>query len=170
MQLFAATSAVALLLGIGTGASTRPAAQDSKDATDPKLKLDERAATNACVPAAEQKRPIETFTAQRKREIIACINAQAARDARGQLPVQLDEITTLEAISASGTVLTYRYRVAKDVSEIAPAVVERLGASVREKVCKSEDMRSAIQMGGSYAYAWIDRSGKPIHQLQIDRC
>ena len=36
--------------------------------------------------------------------------------------------------------------------------------------CARADMRQTMAMGGSYAYVWTDRNGRPILQLRIDGC
>jgi hypothetical protein len=31
-------------------------------------------------------------------------------------------------------------------------------------------MRQTLQMGGAYAYRWVDNQGTLIHQMRIDAC
>ncbi len=134
------------------------------------LKLDEKGAIAACMSPEEERTPAVQFAPERRLQIIACIQAQAAQQVRPQLPQQVDPMTTLADISAEGTMLTYHQTVNLDATTTSAATLEQIEARVRAYVCGQSQMRETIDMGGGYTYRWTDRNGRPLHEVRIDRC
>ena len=134
------------------------------------LKLDERAAIGACMTPAEETTPGAQIPPERRRQIISCIQAQAAQQIRPQLPQQVDPMTRLTDISAEGPMLTYHQSVDLDAETVTPDMLEQIEERVRAYVCGQRQMRETIDLGGGYAYRWSDKNGRPLHEIRIDRC
>jgi hypothetical protein len=127
------------------------------------------AATN-CLSPSDMARPPSDFTPDQRRQIVGCINTAAANQVNAQLPRQIDEITRLDRLSTDGPLLTYHYTILRAASELPPGSGERLGTMTRTMVCGQAQMRQTLELGGSYAYRWVDNTGALIHEIRIDNC
>ena len=102
--------------------------------------------------------------------IIACVNAEVARQMAPSLPSRVDELTTLIGVLARGPSLLYSMRIDRLREEIPSDEIARRERGVRNNVCDTPAMRSTIGYGGSYQYVWFDRQGRRMHSFAIDRC
>lgn len=136
----------------------------------PPVSVDTARAVNACLTSAEQQRPVAEVDAATRRRAIACVFASSAAQIRAQLPVRIDEISELVEISSSGPVLTYTYRLGRSRAELPANVAQLLENGTRSNVCAQANMVQTIAIGGSYVYRWVDRDGRQIHQMGVDRC
>jgi hypothetical protein len=101
---------------------------------------------------------------------LACFTREAAKHFNLRLPQQVDAKTTLQRVSAEGTILTYHYTVDLLRSELPPGALDAFKPTVRTKVCGAADMRNIISLGGSYRYVWLDRNGEAIGELLVSSC
>ena len=134
------------------------------------LQLNSLSAANDCLSPSDMRRQVSEFTLAQRQQVVTCMNAGLAAQINPQLPRQIDELTRLDRIDAVGTVLTYNYTVLRSVNQLPPNAVQQIEAGTRQLVCSQPPMREALQLGGSYAYRWVDNQGAPIHQMQIDAC
>jgi hypothetical protein len=104
------------------------------------------------------------------REKMACFTREAAKRFNETLPTQVDPVTTLQSVSASGVTLTYHFTVAIARQDVPAGALDKLKAMVADKVCKAADMSQIIKMGGAYAYEWKDKNGELIGAHVVDRC
>jgi hypothetical protein len=124
-------------------------------------------AAGACLQPSDMNRSPSEFTPDQRREIVACMNAQLAAQINPQLPRQVDQITRLDRIEANGLTVTYHYTVLQALPANAAQQIETMG---RRLVCGQTAMRQTLQMGGAYAYRYVDAQGGLIHQFRIDAC
>ena len=103
-------------------------------------------------------------------DVVACANAESARQLNAQMPMRVDEVTTVESVAAVGAEFVYYVRVDVDAATITGAIRDNLSAGTRNYVCNAADMRRTIGNGGSYRYRWSDRSGRAVNEVLIDRC
>ncbi|TFI56634.1 hypothetical protein E2493_19170 [Sphingomonas parva] len=101
---------------------------------------------------------------------LSCFTREAAKRFNTQLPQKVDEVTVLERVSAEGTRLTYHYTVDLLVADLPAGTSEAMQTGVRANVCKADDMRATMALGGSYRYVWIDRNRKPITEAVVSGC
>lgn len=134
------------------------------------LQVNAVGAATSCVSPADMNRPPSDFTLEQRRQIVGCINTAAARQVNAQLPKQIDEITRLDSISTEGPLLTYHYTILRPVASLPPGSGERLASMTRTMVCGQAQMRQTLQLGGSYAYRWVDNAGVLIHEMRVDAC
>ncbi|HYI48253.1 MAG TPA: hypothetical protein VEX35_07300 [Allosphingosinicella sp.] len=123
-----------------------------------------------CVGPGNASRPGSDFSQAERLEILSCINREAVRLMTPRLPIQIDSVTSLTAVVASGPLLTYHSRVAIDASQVTPAQMQLVHQAARANACGQPAMRQALSLGGSYAYVWTDRNGRSLPPLRIDSC
>lgn len=124
-------------------------------------------AAGNCLSPGDMQRGPSDFSPEQRREIVACMNAQLAAQINPQLPRQVDEITRLDRIQADGPTVTYHYTVLQALPSNAAQQIETMG---RRMVCSQAAMRQTLQMGGAYAYRYVDNQGGLIHQFRIEAC
>jgi hypothetical protein len=147
----------------------RPGPTTEADGTK-SLPMDAQGVVNTCISQADQARPIAQFDANQRRQIVSCLNAEAARQLNPQLPVQVDALTRLDRISTDGPLLTYHYSVSRSVAQLPAGIGAQLASNTRTTVCGRPDMRQTLELGGSYAYRWTDSAGAVIQEVRIDAC
>lgn len=125
-----------------------------------------KAAVRACLAPQDAARPMDSFTSAQRYALLACSQRVAAAMLSERLPIEIDEATTLSAVTASGMDLTYEYRVSVDRSAFGGAY----DANVAQSVCADPGMAGVISAGGAYHYIWRDRSRRVLHRLTIDAC
>jgi len=134
------------------------------------LQVNAIGAASACLSPSDVNRPPEDFTPEQRRTIVGCINTAAARQVNAQLPRQIDQITRLDRLSTEGPLLTYHYTIQRAASSLPAGAAQQLGTMTRTMVCNQAQMRQTLQLGGSYAYRWVDNQGVLIHEIRIDAC
>jgi hypothetical protein len=96
------------------------------------------------------------------------MQAAAARmNARGA--VRLDDFTTLEGASASGTTLTQHYRVKTEGLDVAGSKAN-LSRSFRREICSSAESVTAIRQGGRFVISYKDLKGRPVFDVVVASC
>ena len=123
-----------------------------------------------CLRPGDANRPASDFSQAQRLEIIACANRQVARLMTPRLPLQVDAMTSLTAVVASGPLLTYHSRVDVDATQLSAAQIQQVHQASRAFVCGQPSMRQTLALGGAYAYAWTDRNGRSLPPLRIDSC
>lgn len=134
------------------------------------LQVNAVGAATSCLSPSDMNRAPTDFTEEQRRTIVGCINTAAARQVNAQLPRQIDEITRLDRLSTEGPLLTYHYTILRPAASLPAGAAERLGTMTRTMVCGQPQMRQTLQLGGAYAYRWVDNAGALIHEIRIDAC
>lgn len=147
-----------VLIGTGTAAAAQgePAA------------VDMQAVVAGCVPQDRQAGP--GISAAERSAMLTCLARESARAISGQLPLRIDEITTLRSVAADGPELTYLNDVEVDAAGLSADQNEDLIETTRAYVCGQPLMRAAVSAGSSYRYIWFDRTGAEFNRLTIERC
>ncbi len=127
-------------------------------------------AAGNCLSPSDMQRPPSDFSPEQRREIVGCMNAALAAQINPQLPRQIDELTRLDRIEATGPTITYHYTVLRSASSLPPNAGQQIEAGGRRLVCAQAAMRQTLQMGGAYAYRYVDNQGAMIHQFRVDAC
>jgi hypothetical protein len=142
----------------------------SAAAGQPNVEIDTAAAVNACVAPELQSRPLEQVSLVERQDMIACVNAHAARQLQASLPMQVDDITTLTELTTVGPLVVYQYRIARAARTLGANVGAQMESQTRAFVCADAQMRQTIALGGSYEYRWDDDAGQPIHKMRVTSC
>jgi len=86
-----------------------------------------------------------------------------ANAAQSNLPVVLDEVTTLNEIVADGKTLSFVYEVSEPITDLDPAFESSLAA----EQCTSEAFLEELQNGGIIVFDYRDQSGERIGAVEI---
>lgn len=93
--------------------------------------------------------------------------AAAANELRAQLPMRIDDLTTLERVMSAGTTLIYQYRVDFTESDVDTAWYQSMKNMLATNVCKQSDMRYALGSGARYQYSYIGNDGVMIADFVV---
>ena len=108
--------------------------------------------------------------AQDVREVIAKAYIDAARQLSEQLPMRLDEYTTLTNVVARDTDLQYHYTVDAKKSEIdLDPFISHMKSNLETKACNQKDMRFTISRGGTYTYLYSGSDGASLFDFTIGK-
>jgi hypothetical protein len=84
-------------------------------------------------------------------------------------PIRLDADQTMVGVSASGTTLTYHYRVATERVDVAGSR-QRLDEQLRRQLCSNVDMAVAVREGARFVHSYSDLSGRHVMDIAITQC
>lgn len=94
----------------------------------------------------------------------------AAAELRKQLPMKVDEYTTLQNALSSGKTLVYHYVIAADAIDVDnQSFRTEVNEILNKNVCGSEGMLKVIRAGGSYVYQYVSQDGASIAQFRFDK-
>lgn len=96
----------------------------------------------------------------------------AAQQINQQTPIMVDKDTRLDrATVGPGVRLTYHYTFPNYTSrDIDPSWLQAsLQPAVKESVCTNEKMKSSLQYGGIYVYAYSSNNGVEIARFEINK-
>ena len=119
---------------------------------------------------AQQPSSVNPTASAVQEQKLSCFTREAVKRFNRTLPSKVDKTTVLQSVSAEGVTMTYHYRVDVDRADIKPAALEAFKGTVRGKVCAAQDMHTIIRVGGKYRYLWLDKNGKLIGSMIVDRC
>lgn len=108
----------------------------------------------------------ETLAEMRVRRAMA---AQAASmNASG--PERLGPITVMERATASGTTLTFHYRLETDETFFSGGGRRELEQNLRRQACSSVDMALAIREGATFVHSYSNRRGRRLAEVTVSQC
>lgn len=121
-------------------------------------------------PGTSDTTPMAGLSAEQRRALTACAQALVADQINSVAPRAVDEVTTLQSASATGTTLQYNYQLALDAAQVSAAARSQVEQATRTFVCGEPNMRATMSNGGAYRYVWNDRAGQLVHQVLITSC
>jgi hypothetical protein len=96
--------------------------------------------------------------------------AVAAKQIRKQLPMKIDEITTLQSVASMNSLLIYNYSIDLKKSEIDSTVfLPRMKKNLKSNVCGQKAMAKVIKYGGRYMYSYVGVDGILIGDFKIGK-
>jgi hypothetical protein len=94
----------------------------------------------------------------------------AAADLRKQLPIELDEMTTLQTALSAGSSLIYIYRIHQDIGEIdVRSVSSEMQQKLFKNVCGEKILRKNMSIGAKYIYRYFSRDGIQFAIFDFDK-
>ena len=96
--------------------------------------------------------------------------AQEAARVNASGPARIGPITQLERASASGTTLTYHYRIETDAISFSGGGRRQLEQDLRRQACSNVDMALAIRDGGAFVHAYRNGRGRRLAEVAIRQC
>jgi hypothetical protein len=107
----------------------------------------------------------ETLGEMRVRRQMQAIAAQI--NSRG--PVRVNDISTMERASASGTTLTEHYRIETDRLDVAGSR-SNLTRSYRREICSNVETALMVSEGGRFVLSYKDGRGRQVFEVVIEKC
>ena len=152
--------AIAAMLAVAMSSTGPAAAQQPADG----------AALAAICGQPDPNISMDTLTPNEQRTFVSCLQGQAVAAYKVNLPLRVDDVTTLTDVTADGLTVTYHMtaRVAADTVSLSGLAAMR--SSTRAVVCENEQLIAMIGIGGAYRYVWKDESGAVIGETTIDSC
>lgn len=148
------------LAGLATAAGAQPE----------NVRTDSAAVVRACIPAGQENRQLSDLSPAERTAMMSCAQREAARQLNAQTPIRVDELSSVTAVSAEGTQLTYHMQVQVDAAAVTAAQRDGVAQATRNNVCGLEQMRRTMTNGGSYRYVWTDQAGTEITRTVIAGC
>jgi hypothetical protein len=88
---------------------------------------------------------------------------------RNQLPIKVDEITTLQSVSTVGKTLQYHFKLEAIKDDIDVADFHKMWTTnLKTEVCQNESMRYVVEQGGQYKYIYTGSDGVVIDEITMD--
>jgi|HigsolmetaGSP11D_1036233.scaffolds.fasta_scaffold01107_2 hypothetical protein len=111
---------------------------------------------------------VRQYMSGTKEAAISELTLQAAQTLAKQVPIQLDEITTLYAVVAVGNTIMYHHRLSIEVpSNAAQKFLTRQRAALIARVCGSQDTRFGLEHGMKMKYLYVDILNNPIGAIEV---
>jgi hypothetical protein len=94
----------------------------------------------------------------------------AAAEFRKQLPVKVDEYTTLQNVFSAGATLIYHYILSANSSDIEKqSFTSEMTGKLNGNVCGNNEMSKVIKAGGSYVYQYVSQDGVSVAEIKFDK-
>ncbi|WP_085899554.1 hypothetical protein [Kiloniella majae] len=92
-----------------------------------------------------------------------------AAEMNKNLPLQVDELTTLEAVTNEGSALVYNYKVNvnKDDTDL-DVFNSEIKKTLKATMCDKEPFTTLYKGGASYVYIYADAVGEELTEITID--
>ncbi len=124
-----------------------------------KGKQDRKSAIIADIVRAEEK---SNWEAVKKAQELA------ANELRKQLPMKVDELTTLLNVVSLGGVLMYGNRISLRTDELNnDEFIGRMKKQLKTNVCHHEGLMNTLNMGGEYMFSYVNLDGLLIGEINI---
>ena len=91
----------------------------------------------------------------------------AAKELRKQLPMKVDEMTTLVTAASAGRTVIYSFRVEIEKERIPSDFIGNQEANLKNNLCAHPTMRKMMKKGASYSYLYTDFRGKFIADIKV---
>jgi hypothetical protein len=85
-------------------------------------------------------------------------------------PQRIGPITILERASASGTTLTFHYRLETEETFFSGAGRRQLEQNLRRQACGNVEMALAIRDGASFVHSYSNSRGRRVAEVAITHC
>ena len=110
------------------------------------------------------KSAVDSYQEGKRQGVIEKALELAAKEAVKQLPIQVNENTTLWTVVSSGKTLIYHHRLSLNKSEVD---FEKMRENIRNNVCQQKDMKYVLDQGGNYAYSYMSSDGLLVGEITI---
>ena len=100
---------------------------------------------------------------------VEAAQAYAAEEMRKQLPMRIDEVTTLQSVLSMGKSLIYNYRIELIKDDINNNFLQKQTGLLRQNVCGQKAMAKVIKLGRSYRYLYMSKDGLSLGSIEISK-
>lgn len=114
------------------------------------------------------KSAVESYQEGKQQGVIEKAVEMAAVEIRKQLPIQIDEITTLQTVMSAGKTLIYTYRLSRKKSDMdIDYFIANKRENLKSNVCQQKGMKSILDKGGNFTYSYLSSDGLYIGEITI---
>jgi hypothetical protein len=113
------------------------------------------------------KSAVDRYSQGQSRGIVEMAQEAAAKELRGQLPMRIDDLTTLERVMSASTTLIYQYRVDLNESGLDTPWHLSMKNMLATNVCRQSDMRFALTNGARFQYTYFRNDGVMIADFVV---
>ena len=111
---------------------------------------------------------VENYQEGKQEAFLEKGQAMAAEEIRKQLPMRIDEITTLQSVLSAGKALIYNYRMSLKKSDLdTNEFIAKMTENLAHNVCQQKQMRNILNLGGNYKYVYMGADGLLIGDITI---
>lgn len=97
--------------------------------------------------------------------------AEAARQINAQVPISIDELTTVTAARVQGSRIQYRYELSREFSAAQIAQFRQFASTQNpESICGNAETRSLINLGGEIEYVYYGPGDRYLFSTPITSC
>lgn len=97
--------------------------------------------------------------------------AEAARQINTQVPISIDELTTVTAARVQGNRIQYRYELSREFSAAQIAQFRQFASRQNpESICGNAETRSLINLGGEIEYVYYGPGDRYLFSTPITSC
>lgn len=112
---------------------------------------------------------VEGYTESRKKDGLEQAIALAAEQAQGNLPMKLDEQTSLTKVSASGTEILYINELSGvEKGSITREALQTYAADINTRACAA-GTRKLLDAGGTMTYVYVDKASSEFGRLTLSK-
>ncbi|MGJ8536207.1 MAG: hypothetical protein ACSHW2_03575 [Parasphingopyxis sp.] len=141
-------------------APTRTASSESSEETDRSSSADDK--DEPAAPVADA-RPANSG--------LEAGLAEAARQINAQVPISIDELTTVTAARVQGSRIQYRYELSREFSAAQIAQFRQFASTQNpESICGNAETRSLINLGGEIEYVYYGPGDRYLFSTPITSC
>ena len=97
--------------------------------------------------------------------------AEAVRQINTQVPITIDELTTVTAARLQGNRIQYRYEVSREFSAAQIASFREFASTQNpQSICGNSETRSLINLGGEIEYVYYGPNDRYLFSTPITSC
>lgn len=97
--------------------------------------------------------------------------AEAVRQINTQVPITIDELTTVTAARLQGRRIQYRYEVSQQFNDAQIAQFRQYATTQNQQsICGTAETRSLIDLGGEIEYAYYGPGNRHLFSTPITNC
>ncbi len=96
--------------------------------------------------------------------------ALAAKQLRSQLPMKVDEATTLQSVISMGPALAYHYVIDANKADLdIESFKELMQVQLKANTCEHEGMAETIKYGGEYIYMYMSADNLRLGEFKFGK-
>lgn len=97
--------------------------------------------------------------------------AEAVRQINAEVPIAIDELTTVTAARVQGSRIQYRYEISTEYSAAQIAQFRQYASTQnRQSICGNSETRSLIELGGEIEYVYYGPGDRYLFSTPITSC
>lgn len=97
--------------------------------------------------------------------------AEGVRQINTQVPITIDELTTVTAARLQGRRIQYRYEISRDLSAAQISSFRQYASTQNQQsICQNSETRTLIDLGGEFEYVYYGPGDRYLFSTPITGC